>query len=54
MAVGGEPYSTLGEVLGHSVLKENARDKNLTEEEMFRAVVNNYKAYGNFLSEGIK
>src|SRR5690625_370007 len=39
LSVGGEPYSTLQEFIEHSVIEERVEDKNLSEEEMVRAVV---------------
>lgn len=53
IAIGGEPYSTLGEFQGYSILEEKAEDKNLSADEMVKAVVKDYKKIRDFLSEGI-
>lgn len=54
LAIGGEPYSTLSEFKEHSVLEEKADDKNLSADDMVRALVDDYKKLGDFLSEGIE
>ncbi|GAA0501836.1 non-heme iron-binding ferritin Fri [Salinibacillus aidingensis] len=54
LAIGGQPYSTLGEFIEHSVIEERAEDKNLSESEMVQAVINDFKTLRDFLSDGIK
>ena len=54
LAIGGEPYATLGEFLEHSVLEERVEDKNLSQDQMVKALVKDYKALRDSLSEGIQ
>ncbi|GAB3796590.1 Dps family protein [Virgibacillus kimchii] len=54
LAIGGEPYSTLAEFNEHSIIEEKAADKNLSADDMVRALVDDYKKLGEFLSEGIE
>lgn len=53
LSVGGEPYSTLQEFIEHSVIEERVEDKNLSEEEMVRAVVRDLETIRESLQEGI-
>lgn len=52
--LGGEPYSTLGEFVEHSVIKENADDRNLTDDEMVDAVVKDLRTLIELYEEGIE
>ena len=53
IAIGGEPYATLAEFQEHAILEEDVDDKNLSEDEMVEAVVADYQAIRDFLTEGI-
>lgn len=53
LALGGEPYSTLQEYINHSVISENAGDKNLSEDEMVEAIVRDLTRINETLDEGI-
>ncbi len=52
LAIGGEPYSTLQEFIDHSILEENPEDKNLSQDEMVEAVVNDLEKISEALHEG--
>lgn len=52
LAIGGEPYSTLQEFIEHSVLEENADDKNLSQEEMVVATIKDLEIIAETLQEG--
>jgi len=54
LAVGGEPYSTLSEFIEHSAIEENADDKNLSQDDMIKAVVDDLDTINNSLQKGIK
>ncbi|GAA0351202.1 non-heme iron-binding ferritin Fri [Alkalibacterium iburiense] len=54
LAIGGEPYSTLQEFTEHSVIKENPEDKNLSETDMVRAVIEDYETLRTSLDKGIQ
>ena len=54
LAIGGEPCSTLQEFIDHSILKENSEDKNLTQDEMVKAVVKDLELIADSLPEGAK
>lgn len=54
LALGGEPYSTLGEFIEHSVLEERVEDRNLDQDEMVKAVVKDYQTVRDTLKEGIQ
>lgn len=53
LIIGGEPYSTLGEFIEHSVIKENIADKDLSQEDMVAAVVADLRAMIELYDEGI-
>lgn len=52
--LGSEPYSTLGEFVEHSVIKENAEDKKLSADEMVDAVVKDLRTLIELYDEGIE
>lgn len=54
LAIGGEPYSTLAEFTEHSVIKENPKDKNLSENDMVKAVIKDYETMRTSLDKGIQ
>jgi len=54
ITIGGEPYSTLKEYIENSIIEENTEDKYLTQDEMVRATVKDYKTISDSLDEGIK
>lgn len=54
LAIGGEPYSTLQEFIDHSILEENSGDKNLSQEEMVQAVIEDLEAISESLQKGAK
>lgn len=54
LAIGGTPYSTLQEFIEHSVIKENSEDKNLSQDDMVKAVVKDLETIGQTLAEGIE
>lgn len=54
LAIGGEPYSTLQEFIDHSILTENADDKNLKQDEMVEAVVADLEAISKLYHDGAK
>lgn len=54
IAIGGEPYSTLGEFKEHSILEERVEDKNLSEDDMVKAVIKDYQTMRASLEEGIE
>lgn len=53
LIIGGEPYSTLGEFVEHSVIEENATDKDLSQEAMVKAVVADLRTIIELYNEGI-
>lgn len=53
LAIGGEPYSTMEEFIEHSVIEERVEDKNLSEDDMVKAVVKDLETIGKSLDEGI-
>lgn len=52
LAIGGEPYSTLQEFIDHSIIKEKAEDKNLSQDEMVKAVVADLETIAESLQKG--
>lgn len=54
LAIGGEPYSTLQEFIDHSVIEENIDDKNLSQDDMVKAVVKDLETIAASLQEGAK
>lgn len=54
LSIGGQPYSTLSEFIEHSVIEENADDKNLSQEEMVAALIEDLNKVRDFLVEGIE
>lgn len=53
LSIGGHPYSTLKEFIEHSIIEENADDKNLTQVEMVQTLVVDLNKLRDFISEGI-
>jgi len=53
LAVGGEPYSTMSEFVEHSKVEENVDDKNLSQDEMVKAVVADLNTIADSLDKGI-
>lgn len=54
LSIGGQPYSTLSEFIEHSVIEEKAADKNLSQEEMVAALIEDLNKVRDFLVEGIE
>lgn len=54
LSIGGQPYSTLSEFIEHSVIEEKADDKNLSQEEMVAALIEDLNKVRDFLVEGIE
>jgi starvation-inducible DNA-binding protein len=54
LAIGGEPYSTLQEFIDHSVIEERVEDKNLSQDEMVQAVIEDLETIQSSLQEGAK
>ena len=52
LAIGGEPYSTLQEFIDHSIIEEKAEDKNLSQDEMVKAVVADLDKIAESLQKG--
>lgn len=53
LALGGQPYATLGEFLEHSVLEEKIEDRDLSQDKMVQAVITDLRSMGKLLDEGI-
>lgn len=53
LSIGGQPYSTLKEFIEHSVIKEETEDKVLKQDEMVRAVIDDFNKIRDFLVEAI-
>lgn len=53
LAVGGKPYATLSEFLENSEIKENVADKDLSEEDMVKALVADLETINALYDEGI-
>jgi len=53
LAVGGEPYSTMSEFVEHSAIEEDVDDKNLSQDEMVKAVVADLNTIADSLDKGI-
>lgn len=53
LALGGQPYATLGELLEHSVLEEKIEDRDLSQDKMVQAVITDLRSMGKLLDEGI-
>jgi len=53
LAVGGEPYSTMSEFIEHSAIDENIDDKELSQDEMVEAVVDDLNTINESFAEGI-
>lgn len=54
LAIGGEPYSTLKEFIDHSEIEEKVVDKNLSADDMVKAVIADFETMRNSLEEGIE
>ncbi|WP_080145626.1 Dps family protein [Marinilactibacillus piezotolerans] len=54
LALGGEPYSTLEEFIEHSLIKESADNKTLSEREMIQSVIDDYETLRSELENGIQ
>ncbi len=54
LIIGGEPYSTLAEFVEHSAIKEKQADKDLSQEEMVQAVIDDLRTLIELYDEGIK
>ncbi len=54
LTIGGEPYSTLGEFIEHSVIEENVSTKELKEANMVRSSINDLSDYTDLLGEVIE
>lgn len=52
LAIGGQPYATLQEFIEHSIIEEDAADKNLSEDEMVVATVKDLETISASLNEG--
>lgn len=52
LAIGGEPYSTLQEFIDHSVIEERVEDKNLSQDEMVKAIVTDLETIADSLQKG--
>jgi len=50
----GEPYSTLQEFIDYSEIKEDVKNKELSEAEMVEMIANDYITLSQLLNEGIK
>ncbi len=53
LAIGGQPYSTLSEFVEHSIIEEKVGDKHLTQDEMVKALVEDFNTIGKSIDEGI-
>lgn len=53
LAIGGEPYATLREFIDNSDIQESAVDKNISQDEMVEAVIEDLGTINNLLDEGI-
>lgn len=54
LAIGGEPYSTLQEFLDHSIIDEKVTDKDLSADDMVKAVIADFETIRKSLQEGIE
>lgn len=54
LAIGGEPYSTMQEFIDHSIIEERVDDKNLSQDDMVKAVVKDLETIADSLHKGAK
>ena len=54
LAIGGEPYSTLQEFIDHSIIDEKVTDKDLSADDMVKAVITDFETIRKSLQEGIE
>lgn len=54
ITIGGEPYATLEEFKENSILEEKVEDKNLSQDDMVQAVVQDYRTLSKTLDDAIK
>lgn len=54
LTLGGEPFATLGEFIENSAIKEDKSNKELGEDEMVAALVDDLDVYTDLLGKGVE